>query len=405
MRKLFILALAIPTCYLGISPFESVISFSNNHNVFDDRAYFWKGDLRPDTFNIKESNVADVKLNKEYFKNSKWVGDKVGVLRTNIFTSDGFVRDGTIQIFSDEYSNNVDRADGQKMINPGINLSVIVGNKLLAVERKQPINQTDTIFFSLTGTTTGKYSLGFNATDMSVPDLVAWLEDGFTKVRSPINLEGVTNIPFEVTSDAGSKISDRFMIVFAKAEKGPLPVTFIRVDAIKVNGTVNVKWKVANEINLKNYVVMRSSDGMNFNDIGSVEAIGGFDYTLLDTKPMNGYNYYRIRSADRDGSIGYSEIVKIWMGELRPALTVFPNPITNGVLNLRVDNSSSGKYQIKLFSPAGQALLKKSFDYNGGSYVEKIRWEYKLTRGVYQLEVIQPDGRLKVIKILYLPEY
>ncbi|MCZ2397394.1 MAG: hypothetical protein LC100_12730 [Chitinophagales bacterium] len=352
----------------------------------------------PGTIEFQESDKVDASDNTMFFRGNG--GSQAGMLRSNILSSDGTVQDGTLQFFSDDYSNEVDMADGRKMMNTGLNLSVKAKGQLLVVERRQHLNMEDTIFYNLTGIGNGKYSFALKTSDLSTTGLEGWLEDAFTGQRHPVNMDGITSVAFDVTSAAASKAANRFRMVFTSAF-GPMPVTFVKVGAAKEGSEVRVKWDVANEINLQKYVVMRSADGNKFTDIVSVNAEGKTSYNALDRQPVSGYNYYRIRSVDKDGTEAYSSIVKVLIGSAEAKISVFPNPIVNGVVNLKLENMATGKYQARLLNPAGQVILTREINHPGGYSTERIPWDYKMPHGTYQLEVQQPDGSLRVIRILY----
>ena len=258
----------------------------------------------------------------------------------------------------------------------------------------------DTIYYNLTGTANGKYTFSLEAAGLSASGLEGWFEDAFTGQRHAVSMGGVTNISFDITGAAASKAAHRFRLVF-KAALGPVPVTFVKINAIKDGNTVKVTWDVANEINLQKYVVMKSADGNTFHDLAEVKAAGSKQYSLTDDKPMNGFNYYRIRSVDKDGSQSFSTIAKVWMGGGEMKIGVFPNPIRNGVVKLRFENAMPGKYVIRLYNPGGQTIVSKEISIAGGAYSESIPWDYKMAHGTYQLEVTKPDGSRKMIIVMY----
>lgn len=355
-----------------------------------------------------ESSKGDALANKEFFREIGNMesargakGGKTGKLRTNIYTAAGAIQDGTLQFFDNKYSNGIDRADARKMKNSGVNLSIEVNGRLLVVERKRDITATDTISYNLTGLANGKYKFEFTANNLEAEGREGWLEDLFTQQRTPLSLEGETIVHFEVSNTAASKAANRFRIVFNETARGPLPVTFINVKALYEGGIVHVKWTVANENNLSKYVVMKSTDGSNFTDMADVVAAGLTQYNALDRNGINGYNYYRIRSVDKDGRESYSDIVKVWIGNAQPSITVFPNPIVNGVINLKLENMPKGKYVVRLMNPTGQVMLTSLFDHAGGNYTQQIPWDYKMAHGHYKLEVKQPDGGIRVITVMY----
>ncbi|MCW5913799.1 MAG: T9SS type A sorting domain-containing protein [Chitinophagaceae bacterium] len=349
---------------------------------------------------FKEDTKVDASDNTMFFRGNGEGSRQVGTLRSNVLSGDGAILDGTLQFFSDDYSNEVDMADGRKMMNTGINLSVKVSNDLLVVERRALLTMEDTIYYNLTGAANGKYTFSLEAAGLSASGLEGWLEDAFTGQRHAVNMEGLTNISFDITGAAASKAANRFRLVF-RAALGPVPVTFVKINAVKDGNTVKVTWDVANEINLQKYVVMKSADGNTFHDLAEVKAAGRKQYTLTDDKPMNGFNYYRIRSVDKDGSQSFSTIAKVWMGGGEMKIGVFPNPIRDGVVKLRFENAMPGKYVIRLYNPAGQTIVSKEISIAGGAHSESIPWDYKMAHGTYQLEVTKPDGSRKMIIVMY----
>lgn len=372
-----------------------------NDLIMSGQAFFIQSDNSTPNMVLNEFAKDNSSGNLTYFRGqSGGTPSKSSILRSLIYSNSDLL-DGTMHIFKNDYSNNIDEGDARKMFNTGINLSILKNKKSLSVERKQPITEADTIFYNMTGATNGSYKFKFIAKNLAAPGLEAWLEDALTGTRTPVNLEGTTDVSFDVTGVAASKASNRFRMVFKPEAKGPLPVTFVHVNAAKEGLDVNVKWTVANEINLAKYVVMKSTDGNNFTDIVTVTANGGSEYNSLDKNAVNGYNYYRIRSEDKDGTKAYSQIVKLWIGNAAPSITVFPNPIVNGVVNLKLENQPAGKYHVRMLNPVGQVVLTKQFDHAGGNYSERIPWDYKMAHGTYQLEVTQPDGGIKIIRIMY----
>jgi len=89
------------------------------------------------------------------------------------------------------------------------------------------------------------------------------------------------------------------------------------------------------------------------------------------------------------------------VGDGKSLITIYPNPITNGIINLQMINMPAGKYGIRLMNHLGQIIVSKQVERMEGSNIEAIKWNYNLAHGVYQLEIIQPDGSVKVIKVMY----
>ncbi len=161
----------------------------------------------------------------------------------------------------------------------------------------------------------------------------------------------------------------------------PLPVTFKGIVARKENGTVRVKWDVAEEVNVRGYEVERSTNGIQFSKIGWVDAGKGNVYGFTDLQTQPGTNYYRVRNIDFDGKFKYSGIVKVTNNKVG-SLRVYPIP-TSSTLNVQHDKAKAGSTitlttvdgkQIKVVSPVAnsfQTVVDVS-QYKAGMYFIKF---------------------------------
>ena len=154
---------------------------------------------------------------------------------------------------------------------------------------------------------------------------------------------------------------------------------------------------------MQQYEVEKSTDGNKFSKVATTTALNGAanQYNWLDKNPAIGYNYYRIRSVDKNGKTGYTQVVKVNISNAIATISIYPNPIVNGVVNVQLINQPAGVYGIRLLNPLGQVIVSKSVTHAEGTSTEPIKWDYKLAHGMYQLEVTKPDGDIKVIKVMY----
>ena len=166
---------------------------------------------------------------------------------------------------------------------------------------------------------------------------------------------------------------------------------------------MKVEWKVSNEKDMKQYEVERSSNGLLFTKQATVAAMntGSANYNWLDTYVLPGVYYYRIRCINVDGKIQYTGIVKVLIGDGKSLITIYPNPITDGMIHLQLTNAPEGKYKIKLINKLGQLIVQKQITHAGGSATELIKWDYNLAHGMYQLQVTKPDGTEKDLNVMY----
>jgi subtilisin-like proprotein convertase family protein len=370
------------------------------------QAFFIQGANKVGSVTINE-NAKETSSKTTFFRAQSRSG-KIAQLRTNLyglnFDGSALIADGTLIQYGTDYANAIDGMDARKMANTSENLSIISGGNSLVIERRQPVNAADTIFFNLSGVRVQAYRYEFIAENIAEEGLEGWLEDAYLNTRTPLNLEGTTIINFSVTNVAASYAANRFRVVFkAAAMSSPLPVTFVSVKATQKNADILVEWKVENESNLKQYEVEKSLDGNSFSKAATIAASNNRAgiYNWLDQKAVTGYNYYRIRSVDLDGKTMLTQIVKVLTGNAAMEISIYPNPITNGVVNLQLTNQPAGMYGIRMLNPIGQTIISKKITHAEGSSTEKLNWDYNLAHGMYQLEITKPNGEVKVIKVMY----
>ena len=251
----------------------------------------------------------------------------------------------------------------------------------------------------IAGTNTYPYKVMVENLD---PVLQPYLEDTYLNTRTPIGTNGTTNFDFTVGA-TGSNAATRFRIVFAPTEA--LPITFTSIKAFLQDQNIDVQWRTENEVNVKNYIVEKSVDGSNFSSIATTPATGNNAasavYVVADTKPAEGYNYYRVTSVDINGKTSTTNVVKVFVGAVAHNIIISPNPITDGMIHLQLLNQPAGKYNIRLMNNLGQIIVEKQITHAGGNATELIKWNYNLAHGMYKLEVIQPDGSIKLINVMY----
>lgn len=304
------------------------------------------------------------------------------------------VMDGNVIAFSDDYSNNYDADDALKMSSSTQSFGIKSAGKIMAVEARKHVVTTDTVFYSMKNMKTGNYRFEFSEENLD-PFITAKLIDNFTGIETPLQLNGTTTYDFSISNTSGSNAEGRFIIVFGPAR--PLPVTILNVEAVKQQNSVQVKWTVANEVNVENYDVLHSVDGINFIAINSTDANGGPVYTFTHLSPVAGYNYYRIRSKDISGEVKYSDIVKVKF-ELPYVINVYPNPVTGSNLNVKISGIASGRIKMMLINNLGQPVWQKIHEHIGSTDLITIPVG-GLPSGNYKL-IISGEGMKEVVSVV-----
>ena len=144
------------------------------------------------------------------------------------------------------------------------------------------------------------------------------------------------NNPYGVAVDASGNlfIADYNNSRIREVIGGTVPVTITNYELRITNEKQVVNsWEATNEINVSHYNIQRSTNSKDFETVGTVKAIGNGanNYSFTDNKPVNGINYYRLQSVDKDGSSSYSKVVSCELSVVSNQLTVYPNPAKEAV--------------------------------------------------------------------------
>jgi hypothetical protein len=144
-----------------------------------------------------------------------------------------------------------------------------------------------------------------------------------------------------------------------------LPVTIVNFNAYKTGPRVKIEWTVADEINVDHYEAERSANGVNFRALGRISAFNhgsSINYSTVDSFPLSGNNFYRIKAIDRDGTLKYTSILLVNIEKAKTSMTLYPNPVRNRIINIQLDNLPNGKYQLLIYNDLGQQVFITSIE-------------------------------------------
>jgi hypothetical protein len=350
---------------------------------------------------FNETNKSTASSNT-VFRPTENVSQKI-TIDLDILQNDGTVvaADGTFAEFNDDFSIAVDYADALKFGNLNENLGLVRNNIMLTAERRPLVNGLDTLFLKLTKTNIGyNYQFTINPTNFEGNNIV--LVDNYTGANTYIPASGTTTYSFSVDANTASAATNRFFI--ALNNFNVLPVTLASVKAAAQNNDIAIDWRVENEISIEKYAIEKSANGSDFTTVANVTAKNGStynNYSWLDVTAYAGANFYRIKVYEKNGSVKYSAVVKVMMTKkAASAMSIFPNPVTNSLINLQLANQAGGMYKLTLTNTLGQVLYTGSEVWNGTNGTLQVSVPAKLTTGMYQLEVINPANERKVLQVI-----
>lgn len=141
-----------------------------------------------------------------------------------------------------------------------------------------------------------------------------------------------------------------------------LPIELLKFDATAVNNRwVKLDFETATETNNAYFVIERSQDGINWEEVEELAGAGTTltpqYYTATDHSPYLGTSYYRLKQTDFDGSFSYSPIVSVTLSKSIDAdISIFPNP-TKDILNIQGTQEVLGN--ISILNTLGQEVSSR----------------------------------------------
>ena len=148
--------------------------------------------------------------------------------------------------------------------------------------------------------------------------------------------------PTTIPSDVSLNIPASDSWYYSNILAGQAPNNFqgvLPVELLNFNGTIRdrvaqLRWETASEWNNDYFDVERSSNGYNWQRIGSVQGLGtsslGGIYEYQDDRMREGINYYRLKQVDFDGKFECSHTISLNNTNANEFM-LFPNPAVNAL--------------------------------------------------------------------------
>ncbi|HRJ16979.1 MAG TPA: T9SS type A sorting domain-containing protein, partial [Saprospiraceae bacterium] len=181
-----------------------------------------------------------------------------------------------------------------------------------------------------------------------------------------------------------------FTLASTDAMANPLPIELLYFDARPNGKVVNLHWATATEQNNDFFSIERSRDGLKFEEIMRTPGAGNSterkDYSEVDTRPLSGLSYYRLRQTDFNGETTVSQVVAVRIDGEGNDIRVFPNPADDFFFVETAADPSS--LRVRLLNHVGQTVPL-------APQVQASRLMFQtsnLAAGVYYIEIQQNNG-------------
>jgi hypothetical protein len=160
---------------------------------------------------------------------------------------------------------------------------------------------------------------------------VLMLEDGKWENLRFENPNGQEATFGMVTSELSASFSKKKFTLGSTIRPNPLPIVLKSFTAKATATEVELDWVTSSEKNNEFFTIERSRDGVNFEAIAYVDGAGNshteLKYKAIDSKPLYGLSYYRLKQTDFDGKFEYSKVETVkFNGGRKDGIEIYPNP-------------------------------------------------------------------------------
>ena len=185
-----------------------------------------------------------------------------------------------------------------------------------------------------------------------------------------------------------------------------LPVQLTEFTVQKENSNAVLQWTTVTEMKNDHFDIERSTDGVHFTTMGTVNGKGTTAVTnhYVYYDPVAGIRemlYYRLKIVDMDNKGFYSRVIA-----LRPDgspmvqnVTVYPNPF-QGNVRLLFNSTQDMTITIRISNMSGQTESQNSVSVQKGQNIIVVSNSGAISAGSHIMEIIWSDGRVtqKIIK-------
>ena len=187
----------------------------------------------------------------------------------------------------------------------------------------------------------------------------------------------------------------------------PIELTELKAEGIN-NEYIKVSWSTASEYNNKGFVLLRSTNGIDFDSIAWIGGNGSTSqphtYFFNDNNVQKGIvYYYRLKEVDYFGGYAFSPVVsaKLILTNTE-TIILFPNP-SSGNTTLQIISPADETYTFEVFNAIGQSMLAKQINVKGGiintTNIATDEW----AKGMYVIK-IQSQHKKEIKGIRFIKE-
>jgi hypothetical protein len=173
----------------------------------------------------------------------------------------------------------------------------------------------------------------------------------------------------------------------------PLPIELVYFKGVcQDNRKTILQWKTASEVNALKFNIERSTNGLDYITIGSLNAqypYGG-NYSFVDDSRQSGILYYRLKMIDKDGTFKYSPIADVDVDRCNNVRTQIYAYSTNVVVQLQTEQAQ--KMKVLIYDAIGRVIVDKDIDVQEG--YNSFQFPMNVANSIYFVKLVNAKDEL-----------
>jgi len=167
---------------------------------------------------------------------------------------------------------------------------------------------------------------------------------------------------FDSTKDNSNNDTHVIIAISIRRLFFTLPVKWEKFEASVLSDcSVQLTWRTANETDMAQYIVERSTDGRNYEDVATFAANGNsFSYHDQDLLPGTAKVIYRILGVDIDGKRTYSSVNAVQLcGQKQHQIKIYPTLTSNYFVISGLYSQQVNELLVEMIDAGGRKILVK----------------------------------------------
>ena len=166
-----------------------------------------------------------------------------------------------------------------------------------------------------------------------------------------------------------------------------LPLSLVAFEVINENCQNQITWITEQEYSIKEMILEKSLDGVNFEALKTFTAQGATRnvYEFYDDKIDNKL-YYRLRIVELNKTESFTNVVSATSDCLGASITVYPNPVGVGSdLNISIEGLR-GATEVRVLDDIGRLIYSEQYNFRPDQNLVRLPTE-RLSSGLLYLQI------------------